>query len=151
VSNGIVERVARVAERLRDPRAVMWSKYSAGSVIAFATSEVVLVALFATGTLGASAASVVAFCAGAVPNYVLNRSWVWRRRGRVLIGREVILYALVSVVSLVAAALATGAAAAAAPSGGAAGVVFVAAAYLATYGALFVVKFVVYDRVVFRG
>jgi putative flippase GtrA len=150
VSDGLASWVARTSERVRHPRAVMWSKYSAGSVIAFVTSEVVLVVLFATGLLGASAASVVAFFAGAVPNYVLNRSWVWQRRGRIRFGREVILYVLVSLVSLVAAAAATGAAAQAAPAGSTAGVVLVAVAYLVTYGVLFVLKFVVYDRVIFR-
>ena len=75
-------------------------RYTGGSVVAFTTSEIVLVLCYATGIFGTTGATVAAFFAGAIPNYVLNRQWVWERRGRVRIGREVILYAIVSVVSL---------------------------------------------------
>jgi putative flippase GtrA len=146
-SGSLVDRTVR---RLHRPLAIKFSKYTVGSVVALATSELTLVLVYGTGWLGTTAASVVAFLAGALPNYVLNRSWVWGRRGRVRIGREVFLYALVSAVSLVAAAAATGAAAGMAPKGSTLGVALVATAYLATYGILFVLKFVVYEGVVFR-
>jgi putative flippase GtrA len=124
-------------------------RYTGGSVVAFTTSEIVLVLCYATGIFGTTGATVAAFFAGAIPNYVLNRQWVWERRGRVRIGREVILYAIVSVVSLVAAAAATGWAAQAVNGSKAAGTAAVAAAYLVTYGGLFVAKFVVFERFVF--
>ncbi len=124
-------------------------RYTGGSVIAFTTSEIVLVLCYATGVFGTTGATVAAFFAGAIPNYVLNRQWVWERRGRVRVGREVVLYAIVSVVSLVAAAAATGWAAQAVDGSKATGTAAVAAAYLVTYGVLFVAKFVVFERVVF--
>ena len=70
------------------PLAVRVTKYTAGSLVAAATSEIVLVVCYGTGLLGTTAASIVAFFAGAVPNYVLNRRWVWQRRGRVPIRRS---------------------------------------------------------------
>jgi putative flippase GtrA len=124
-------------------------RYTGGSVIAFTTSEVVLVLCYATGLLGTTGATVAAFFAGAIPNYVLNRQWVWERRGRVRVGREVVLYAIVSLVSLVAAAAATGWAAQAVDGSKAMGTAVVAAAYLVTYGVLFVAKFVLFETVIF--
>jgi putative flippase GtrA len=125
------------------------SRYTVGSGVAFATSELALVLCFATGLLGAAAASVVAFAAGAVPNYVLNRHWVWRRDDPAPVRRELGPYLVVSAVSLGAAAAATSAAAAIAPGGRSEASIFVAVAYLASYGVLFFAKFVALHRFVF--
>ena len=126
-----------------------FTRFTAGSVVAFLTSEVTLVVLYGSGALPATAASVAAFFAGAVPNYVLNRQWVWKRRGRIGWRTELLPYAAVSLVSLAAAAAATAWASAAAPGGHTTRTAFVAVAYLATYGSLFLAKFAVYQRVVF--
>jgi putative flippase GtrA len=124
-------------------------RYTGGSVVAFTTSEVVLVLCYATGILGTTGATIAAFFAGAIPNYVLNRRWVWQRSGPVRVGREVLLYAIVSIVSLVAAAAATGWAKQAADGNKTIDTAAVAAAYLVTYGVLFVMKFVVFETFVF--
>jgi putative flippase GtrA len=129
---------------------VRFGRYTAGSVVALGTSELVLVLCYSTGWLGTTGASIVAFFAGAIPNYVLNRRWVWERRGRPDFLREIVLYAVVSLLSLVAAASATAFAASIAPGGKTDQVVFVAAAYLATYGGLFVAKFIALHLFVFE-
>jgi hypothetical protein len=62
------------------------------------------------------------------------------------------LYAAVSIVSLISAAVVTGWASRVAPhltGSHAARTAFVAAAYLMTYGVLFILKFVIFQRVVF--
>jgi putative flippase GtrA len=120
-------------------------------VIAAATSEITLVVLYGTGLLGATWASVVAFFAGAIPNYALNRYWVWKQQGPIRFRRELGPYILVSLLSLVAATAATSWAASVAPQQHTTRVLFVAAAYLGTYGVLFVLKFVVYHVVIFAG
>jgi len=106
------ELLLAVKEKIVEAQAsrltVRFFRYSVGSVVAVVTSEVTFVLCYGTGWLGTTAASVVAFLAGAVPNYVLNRSWAWERRGRLNVSREVILYAVVSIVSLVSAAVVTG-------------------------------------------
>jgi putative flippase GtrA len=117
--------------------------------VALATSELVLVATYGSGLLGTTPASVLAFVAGAIPNYLLNRRWVWRRTGPIAILRELVPYVGVSLVSLVAGAAATGWAASVAPSSGASRSAFVAVAYLLTYGVLFVAKFAVYELYIF--
>jgi putative flippase GtrA len=126
-----------------------FSRYTAGSVVAFATSEVTLILCFGTGLMGAALASVVAFLAGAIPNYMLNRSWVWKRRGPVPIRRELVPYVLVSLATLVIGALATSFAAAIAPGGHRTQTLFVAIAYFVSYGVLFVAKFAVYQQFIF--
>lgn len=131
---------------------VRFGRYTLGSVVALVTSEVAFVACYGTGLLGTTASSAVAFVAGAVPNYVLNRTWAFGRRGRVRVGREVGLYAVVSLVSFAASALATGWASHWAPhvtSDHAVRTALVGAAYLGTYGVLFLAKFAVFQTVIF--
>jgi putative flippase GtrA len=131
---------------------VVFGRYTLGSLVAVAASEVAFVACYGSGLLGTTASSAVAFVAGAIPNYVLNRTWAWGRRGRVRVGREVVLYAIVSLVSFGASALATTWASHVAPHVTASHTVrtaLVAAAYLATYGVLFIAKFVVFQLVIF--
>ena len=130
--------------------AARFARYTAGSVVALAVSEVTLVVCFATGWTSAATASVLAFFAGAVPNYLLNRSWVWKRRGQVEVRRELVPYVAISLATLGLAALATTLAAQLAPDGSTARTAFVALAYLATYGVLFVAKFFAYQHFVFR-
>jgi putative flippase GtrA len=125
------------------------SRYTAGSIVAFVISEATLILCFGTGLMGAAPASAVSFVAGAIPNYLLNRSWVWKRRGSVPIRRELLPYMLVSAATLVIAAIATSLAAAIAPPGHRAQTLFVAIAYFITYGLLFVAKFAVFQRFIF--
>ncbi len=58
--------------------------------------------------VGTTVDSVVAFIAGAVPNWILNRRWAWGVRGRVAVGREVVGYVAISVLALVASSAAHG-------------------------------------------
>src|SRR5713101_4140547 len=134
------------------PLGVRLTRYSVGSLVAAGTSEVVFVTTYGSRLLGTTAASIVAFLAGVGPNFVLNRSWTWGRRGRLAVRREVLLYGAASLVSLVAASIATGWANHAAPhltSSRVIQVALVGATYLTVYGALFVAKFALYELVVF--
>jgi putative flippase GtrA len=90
--------------RWRSPLAVRIWRYGAGSVVAFATSTVVLFVCLSLFKWGAITSTVVAFLAGAIPNWVLNRRWAWERRGREGVVKETTLYVIVSVVALVASA-----------------------------------------------
>ena len=103
-----VPAVVRRRDRLRGNRLVIRATKSlVGSVIATVCSEAAFALSYGSNLLGTTGASAVAFVAGAVPNYFLNRSWAWQRHGRVRVWREVVLYALVSLLSFVASALVT--------------------------------------------
>jgi len=128
------------------------TRYALGSVVALLTSVAVFALLLSLG-VGTTIDSVVAFLAGAVPNWVLNRRWAWRRRGQVSIAREVIGYAGISLLSLLAASAVTGWAHHAVQdvAGHGLRVALVTLSYVAVQGLLFGLKFLAYDRWVFAG
>jgi putative flippase GtrA len=141
----------RVARLRRSPLVGRITRYTAGSIVAVVASEIAFAACYAAGT-GTTVASVLAFLAGAVPNWLLNRRWAWGRRGRVRFGREIVGYAVTSAVSLLASVEATGWASGAAhrlTASDALRVIIVSASYVATYGVLFVAKFLIYETVIF--
>jgi putative flippase GtrA len=106
--------------------------------------------------LGASttACTVIAFVAGAVPNWMLNRRWAWKVSGRVSIAREVVAYVLISALSLLASALATAWTqhqVQSLPAHHGYRVALVDASYMAVFAILFVAKFAVYELWIFSG
>jgi putative flippase GtrA len=127
--------------------------YSAGSVVAVIVSEACFAATYGWGHGGTTLASAAGFIGGAVPNYILNRRWAWRdRRGRNR-RTELLLYMAVAVASFLVSAVVThwaeaGARHLTAARGGQ--VALITAAYLAVSALFFVVKFVIYETVVFR-
>jgi putative flippase GtrA len=127
-------------------------RYAAGSLVATACSEIVLIAGYGLFGLGPQAASLSAWVAGAVPNYLLNRRWAWRGRGKAALLREMLPY---WVITLSTAALAIAATTAAdvwvrhVVSGRGERSVLLAAVYLAAYGLVFVIRFALYDGLVF--
>jgi len=128
------------------------SGYSAGSVVAIVISEAAFAASLGWGHTGTTVASAVGFLGGAVPNYILNRRWAWRdRRGRDR-RTEVLLYMAVAMATFVVSALGThwaeaGARQLTADRGEQ--VALTAAAFLVVSGVFFVLKFVIYETVVF--
>jgi putative flippase GtrA len=137
----------------RSPLGGRVTRYTIGSVIAAVTSAVVFALVFMLGA-STTVCSTVAFIAGAIPNWVLNRRWAWRVTGRVALGREVLAYIVISVLSLLASSLATSWAHGQARSitdDHATQAILVSAAYVAVFAILFVGKFVVYEVWVFSG
>lgn len=127
--------------------------YSAGSVVAVAISEIAFTTSLGWGHVGTTIASAIGFVGGAVPNYILNRRWAWRdRRGRNR-RSEVTLYMVVALATFLVSAVATHLAKVEAEhltSDRTWLVVLAAAAFLAVSAVFFVVKFVIYETVVFR-
>ncbi len=132
-------------------RIPLWGRYTGASVIAGILSEIVFLVTY-WFTAGPLLASLLAFVAGAVPNYLMNRYWAWQRRGRPDRTREVLPYAVIVIVTALTAVLVTTAAdrwVRDHVSAQALQVGLVGAAFLATYGAMFVLKFVLFDRFIF--
>ena len=136
---------------LRRKRIRLWGRYAGASVVAGIISEVVFVVTywFAANPL---VASLVAFVAGAVPNYLMNRYWAWQRRGRPDRSRELLPYVVIVIITALIAILMTTAAdrwVREHVTAHALQVTLVAIAFLATYGTMFVLKFVLFDRFIF--
>jgi putative flippase GtrA len=131
---------------------VRFGRYSIGSVIAVACSEVAFVLCFGPAGLGTTIATVVAFVAGAVPNYLINRFWAWGGRDRPRRTRETVLYVVVILASLVVSIGATAIADHLTKNvarGHAAETLLVSLAYLAIQAVLFVLKFAAFQKLVF--
>lgn len=130
-----------------------FSTYAAGSVIAAACSELALLLCYGVLHLSPAWSSTIAWVAGAMPNYWLNRSWTWQRRGRPSLRHEVLPYVVIVLVTLLLAALATKGADAWLRDAGTSTttrVVLVAAAFLGVYVVVFGLRYVLLDRL-FRG
>ncbi|MEJ5946691.1 GtrA family protein [Pseudokineococcus basanitobsidens] len=81
-------------------------RYAGGSGVATVCSAVGFWLVYAVLDGSTTTATVLGWLAGAVPNYVINRTWVWRVRGRPSARRELLPYVAVVLLTL---ALATGA------------------------------------------
>lgn len=135
----------------RKQRFLLWGRYAGASVIAGLISEAVFLASYGFGALPA-VASVLAFVAGAVPNYLMNRYWAWQQRGRADRKRETLPYAVIVIVTALAAIGITTLADSWVQAHVASHTwrtILVGAAFLGTYGFMFILKFVLFDRLIF--
>lgn len=127
-------------------------RYAIGSVVALLTSVIVFALLLDAG-VGTTADSILAFVAGALPNWILNRRWAWERTGEMDVAREVVGYTLISLVALAASSAGTGWTNALLrhhlQHDHALRVLLVTLAYVVVQGLLFVAKFLAYDRWIF--
>lgn len=124
-------------------------RYFTGSVVATVCSEVVFVVLYGLLAVGTTWSSVLSWLVGAVPGFWLNRSWAWRRSGRPSLRREVLPYAAIIVTTLVLATVLTHAADVWLHHQGVSSsvrVALVAGVFLGTYVVVFVLRFVLLER-----
>jgi putative flippase GtrA len=137
----------------RSPLGGRLTRYTIGSILAAATSAVVFAVAYVSGA-STPTCSVAAFVAGAIPNWVLNRRWAWKVDGRVALGREVLAYVAISLLSLVATSAVTEWTqhqVQSLPAHHGLRVAIVTASYLAVFAVLFVAKFAVYELWIFSG
>jgi putative flippase GtrA len=122
-------------------RVARYSVVSAGSII---LTQILLVA-FTLATLPPASANIVAVLVASVPAFILSRTWTWRDRDDTGMTRQAVVFWSTVVVGLVASTAAVSAVGefSTAPQS-------LAAASLAAFGALWMVRFVVLDRIAFR-
>jgi putative flippase GtrA len=139
----------------RSPYAAKVTKYAIGSVIALLTSIIVFAVAYVILGGHPTTCSILAFFAGAIPNWVLNRRWAWKMRGRADFLREIVAYIAISGVVLVASSVATTAmqhwVVQNVPAGHGMRAILVTGAYVLVQAVMFVLKFVVYEKWVFSG
>ncbi len=120
-------------------------RYAMVSVVAVAVSQIVL--LTTNGLLGWDAiiSNITAVTAGSIPSYLLNRAWVWGKRGRNHFWREVMPFWALALVGLGFSTLLV---AIAHRWNDATWVV--SAANLAAFGILWVAKYLLLDAILFK-
>src|SRR5438105_4480706 len=80
---------------LRHPLRGRVTKFAISSALAATTSAIVFPVLYVLGA-STTLCTVLAFFAGAIPNWTLNRRWTWKVEGRVAFGREIVAYLVLS-------------------------------------------------------
>lgn len=153
MSSVIDSDATEAASAVEAPRRVrIWVKYAAGSAVATVLSQIAFTACYGALDTSAAVASIVAFFAGAIPNYLLNRAWAWNDRS-VPRRRAVFTYLVVigitnglaiGITTLADAWVRTHVASHDVRT------LLVDLAYLASYGVMFVLKFLLFDGLVFK-
>jgi putative flippase GtrA len=127
-------------------------RYATVSAISTAVSLTILGTLVATSATTAGWANVIATAIGTVPSFELNRRWVWKKRGRRSVLGEMGPFWVLSFIGLglstVAVNMATGWAAAAG-LGATARTLAAEIANVGTFGTLWIVQYLILDRLLF--
>ncbi|HLY49211.1 MAG TPA: GtrA family protein [Solirubrobacteraceae bacterium] len=129
------------------------TKFAIASAIAAGTSAVVFPVLYVLG-LSTTACTIIAFFAGAIPNWTLNRRWTWKVEGRVAFGREILAYLVISGSTLAVLSLATGLTDHAVqhiPAHHGIRVILVTGSYFGMLAVLYGVRFFLYEHWIFSG
>jgi putative flippase GtrA len=145
--------VNRYRALLRHPLRGRVTKFAIASVIAAGTSAVVFPVLYVLGA-STTACTIIAFFAGAIPNWTLNRRWTWKVQGSVAWGREIFAYLVISGSTLVVLSLATALtdhAVQGIPAHHGLRVVLVTASYFGMLAVLYGVRFFLYEHWIFSG
>lgn len=151
VTNAVEPRTTEEPPVRRRRGLIRLFRAAASSVAATVLSQVALLAVLAAH--GAPVlASTLAWAAGAIFNFIVTRHWVWGRRGRPRIRRELMPYlAVIGVGGLASVGLTTLVGKLLTPLDlpHPLFVVLVDAAYVGGYAVVFVLKFTLLDRFVF--
>jgi len=141
------------SEVLRSHLPQLWrlAKYASVSAISTATSLTVLGVLVGVFSVTSVLSNFVAIAVGTVPSFELNRRWVWSRGARVSIARQVVPFCALSLAGLLISSVAVHLAGHATSSSsrllhtGA-----VEMANFGSYGVLWVLQFLLCDKVLFK-
>lgn len=114
-------------------------------------SAVILVTLAVGAGVPAGTANVIAVCCGILPSYLGNRRWTWGRSGKGSMTREVVPFWALSVAGLlVSTTTVAGAGALTASWSPGSRSLVLPVVQAGTFAALWIVQFVVLDKVIFR-
>jgi len=131
-------------------------RYAVGSAAASLVSAVTLALVYQGMGLDPRVSSIAAFCAGALVNFLIYRFWAWRataESGSAAVRRDFLKYAVVAIgTALVALGTTTIADNWARSAGLSASLrtLVVEGSYFGAFGVMFIAKFLILDRYVFR-
>lgn len=140
----------RVGQIIRHPSSKKLAKYASVSIISTVVSQVTLLVVYGILHLMAAVwANVLANVVATPPSYYLNRKWVWGKSGKSHVIREIVPFWVLGFMGLALSSLAVYGAEQFAKHhdlSHALTSVLVNAANFVAFGALWVLKFVVYQR-----
>jgi putative flippase GtrA len=137
---------------LHSERGRIRMRYVIASVVSVIAGQIILAVCFGIARWPAEASNLAAFVVGGVVSYTLHRRWTWGRSGRSRVLREIVPFCVIAIAGLLASTWMVGLAASNADritTSRTGQTLLVMAASLAAYGALWVVKFLLFDRYLF--
>jgi putative flippase GtrA len=139
--DGALER--RIGHR---PAVFKLIKYSAASAAGVVTGVTVLNTCLLVLDLGAVTSNIIGVTAGSIPNYLINRAWTFNKRDTHSFTREILPFWLMAVLGLIISTFAV----AWADDRWDGNALALNAANLGSFGVLWVAKFFVLERVLFK-
>jgi putative flippase GtrA len=138
--------------RITSPEGKKALKYTAVSVISVAVSQVALLIFLGFLSWTARSANVAAATIGSVPSYYLNRTWAWGKRGRSHLWKEIVPFWVLAFIGLAFSTWSADFAETVALNHHfhhATLTITVMAAALGAFGVLWIVKFILFNKVIF--
>jgi putative flippase GtrA len=120
-------------------------KYSTASIVAIAVGQPVFWIFNGAIGWGAISSNLVSVSAGAVPNYLINRRWTWSQTGRNRLWGEIVPFWVMSALGMILSLIAVDYAEERWDS-----TAVNSMAQLAGFGVLWIAKFLVLDKVMWR-
>jgi putative flippase GtrA len=144
------ERIVKLWEFIQTPQGRKWVRYSMVSVISALTSVALITLTYGVLRLGSEVVcTFVSNVLAGIPNYFLNRRWVWKKGGRSHLWREVIPFWSLSIAGILFALFTASLAQHFSNTHHLqhlARTVVVVGANVAGFGVLWVLKFLVFNR-----
>jgi putative flippase GtrA len=99
---GVLTRTVHLWQKRKTPEAKQLFRYTMVSVISTVVSFVALALIFGVLHLaGPEVSTVIANVVAVVPNYYLNRRWVWGKGGRSHLTKEIVPFWAMSAIGIV--------------------------------------------------
>lgn len=134
--------VSRITRARQSKHTQQLIRYATVSVIGTAVTQLVLASLLWGHLAVAVVANIIAVTVGSVPAYVLNRAWVWQKRGKSHWRKEVLPFWGMALLGLIISTIVV-----AIVASGSNHVILTA--NLGSFGALWVFKYVVFEKWMF--
>jgi len=142
--------VSGARDRIRRPGVKKFIKYSAVSVIALAVTSGVQFTMLYAFHVRAGVSAVIASTTAAVPSYILNRSWVWGKSGRSHWMKEVVPFWVMAAIGLgISTLVSILAGNAARDVSHLARTMIVTGSSILSFGVLWIIKYVVLNKILF--
>jgi putative flippase GtrA len=144
------ERLVQLWQFLRTPHGLKMIRYTLVSVISALTSLVLIIITYGVLRLGTEVAcTLVSNILAGIPSYFLNRQWVWKKGGKSHLWREVVPFWALSIAGILFALFTSALAQHFSNTHHLqhlARTVLVVGANIAAFGILWVLKFLVFNR-----
>lgn len=145
-------RPSDAVARARTPEGQKLLKYSAASAVSLVVSVVFLVLFHGVLRWGPVVSSTLATAIATFPNYTMNRRWAWGKSGRSHVGREVVPFWVIAIIGWAFSTYSVTITDNALKSSTMAHIdktAVVALVYIASFGVLWVAKFIFFNKVLF--